>query len=873
MSWQVTTFTDIKKRRSELSKTMESYSYNDLLINLRDALHDPDRGEVLSDKLRTRYPIALVDEFQDTDPIQYDIFKAIYPTNSRDTSLMMIGDPKQAIYAFRGADIYTYFRAREEGVDEEYTLKRNYRSTDGYIHAVNQLFEGEHTPFIEDEINFQPSNPGRPDHSDRIIVDGEVKAPLQIVTRKGVRSSKDDARDFAFHQTVSRIIELLDNSSGNQATIGDRPVKAGDIAILVTRNKDAYSLQHRLKAYGIDSVTKTDQSIFETLEAQKVEMLMNAVLHPTDPGIMNAALLTGIFGFKLDTLRDRVEDEATRLEISEEFVELSEIWRREGFIAMFYRLVYKDHRLVNFSDIRNSERVITNLFHLANLCSDAEREHLLSPEKLHTWLLRQISETDVEEKELQLESDRHLVKIMTIHSSKGLQFPIVFCPTLWMRNKPESFGKNSGKIIEYHDEVTDSLMINFDQVSSEQRRRAEVRSDIESIAEEVRKAYVALTRAQYASIVVWESHTYSHLSGLGALLIGRQSVEEIIENGYKLKEGGDISDIELINRLKELDKLSDQTIHLQLLDDGQDRFNNPVRLKKEKLSLSFREYSGRESLPVQKVLESFTSLAGHSGEAGQPDYDQLLESYSAPFDQPDAGVESKYLSIFDFPKGATAGTAIHKLFEHENFRFDRVNPENTKLLVEEVLDEYGFDVQWAGIIRSMLTNVVSADIPGLDLSLVSPENERREMEFNFPTTSVDGRDLLGVIRDGQLSETESEQASRYMTGFIDLIVRQNGRYTIIDYKSNYLGDSLEDYRHEKLEEEIQHASYDLQYHLYTVALVKYLRSRIDDFDYDTHFHGVAYLFVRGMRAGSPNGIWFYKPEKRVIENLESMLRR
>ena len=866
-------FDDIKDRRSELSKSTESYSYNDLLISLRDALHDAGRGITLAEKLRKRYPVALVDEFQDTDPIQYDIFKAIYPSDVSSTSLMMIGDPKQAIYAFRGADIYTYFRARQDGVDDEYTLKKNYRSTDGYIKAINRLFDGKHTPFIESEIDFQPSDPGRADHDARISVSGIPKAPLQIVTRKGVRSNKDDARGFAFRQTVNRIRELLDTKTGEGAKIGERPVTAGDIAILVTRNKDAYTLQHRLKAYGIDSVTKTDQSIFETLEAQKVEMLMNAVLHPSDPGIMNAVLLTGIFGFSIEHLREMAEDDDARLELTEELIELSEIWRREGFISMFYRLIYLEHRLVFFSEISNSERVITNLFHLANLCSNAEKEHLLSPEKLHTWLLRQMNETDIEEKELQLESDQHLVKIMTTHSSKGLQFPIVFCPTLWMRNKPESFSSKPGNIVEYHNPESESLMLNFDQTTNEQRLRAEVRSDIESIAEEVRKAYVALTRAQYATIVIWDSHTYSHLSGLGASLIGRQLVEETIQNKNKLEENAEIDDIELINRFRNLEEQSDQTIQVEVVEEEASSQNGPVRLGKETAQFKFSNYSGRDFLPVQKSLESFTSLAGHNGDTAEPDYDQLLDNYSAPFDDHTEAYDTKATTIFDFPKGSTAGTAIHKLFEHPEFRFDGVEPAVTKAIAKEVLAEYGFDEKWAHVIQTMIGDVTSCEIPDVDLSSVSPENELREMEFNFPTASIEGPDLLSIIRDGRETVTDHQSAQRYLTGFIDLIVRQNGRYTIIDYKSNYLGDSLQDYQNDRLKEEILNASYDLQYHLYTVALVKYLRASIADFDYEKHFNGVAYLFVRGMRAGSSKAVWFHKPEKEVIDNLESILRR
>ncbi len=865
-------YDEIKKRRENLSKSSESYSYNDLLICVRDALLDPDRGEFLIGKLNRRYPIALVDEFQDTDPVQYEIFKSIYPTGQEESSLMMIGDPKQAIYAFRGADLHTYFRARKDGVDEEYTLKHNYRSTVQYIESINQLFESDRNPFIENEIDFEPSKAGREDHTDSLIFEGEKMAPLQVISRHGVQSSKESAIDFAFKQTVVRISQLMNGNGSGSARIGNRPVEAGDIAILISRNKDAYDLQQRLKAAGIDSVTKTDQNVFNTLEAKKLEMLMNSVLNPTDQRIFNAGLLTGIFGFDLASLYELSSDEDRRQVLIGELSDLEETWRKEGFYSMFYRLIFREQRLVNLSELNRSERIITNFFHLADLCSKAENEHLLSPDKLHTWLLRQMEESDEEEKELQLESDRNLVKIMTIHSSKGLQFPIVFCPTLWMGYKPKSFESSAKQMVEYHSDESDDLIINFDRIKNERRVNAEYLSDIESVAEDVRKAYVALTRAQYASIVIWESHTHSNVSGLGASIVGRHRLKESIKNKYKVKEGAEISDSDFISAFKSLQDKSDNSIELKLLSSDEEMAIGSFVHDDESEELMFHPYQGPSDLKVQNRLESFTSLAGHSSDPGTPDYDQLIDSFSAPFEQSEETKFRGELTIFDFPKGATAGTAIHKLFEAESFEFSSANSSLYASEINEILEDYSFDKKWAPVLQKMMRKVADCKIPGFDLSKLSRIDERREMEFNFAAGAADGGALLETIREGK-EISQNEHSNRYMTGFIDLVARQNGSYMIIDYKSNYLGDTKQDYTPESLEEEILNASYDLQYHLYTVALIKYLRSKIPDFDYDKDFAGVAYLFVRGIEAGSSNGVWFHKPDKDVILKLEHMLSR
>lgn len=864
--------TEIRQRREILSKTGDSFSYNDLLVNIRNALEDPARGEALATRLRNRFPVALVDEFQDTDPVQYDIFSSIYPAAADSSSLMMIGDPKQAIYAFRGADLYTYFRAKEEGVDIEYTLQRNFRSSVPYIRSVNYLFSGQNDPFIETEIEFSASLPGLPDFNDLLCLSGQKQAPMKIMAKRGVESSKDNACDFAFEQTVSQICKLLGSTAESDAYIGEKPLKPGDIAILVSRNKDAAELKRRLKKRGIDSVTKTNQNIFESLEARKLEMLMNAVLNPSDNRTLNAALLTGCFGQDLRELYQFKEDENIRQDLVEELMELQGAWRSHGFYTMFYKLVHSKNRLLNFAELEGAERTITNLYQLADLCARAESDKQLGPAKLHTWLLRQMEETSVDEKELQLESDQHLVKIMTIHASKGLQFPVVFCPTLWMGLTPSSFQNRPKKTVEYHDPQTNQLYINYDRKKTEQRIEAERASDLESIAEDVRKIYVSLTRARISTYIIWDTHTHSHFSGLGAALLGRETVRDSIKTQLKLKEGRAIDDSTFLKRFEELQNISSGDIQI-VYPDGVEN-DSPAAYRQDGAGeLSFEPYQGRQELQIQHRLDSFTSLAGHTSDPAQPDHDQLIEAYAAPFDDPSSVERSSERNIYTFPKGATAGTAIHKLFEHEDFAFDKVDSADYSGLAEEILREYRFDPAWATILVKMLGEVAGCDIPGLNLSKISSRDQLREMEFNFPARTADPDSLVRAIRNNEQTEPLENLRPRYLTGFIDLIVRQKNRYFIVDYKSNYLGDSPQDYSAENLAAEIKNASYDLQYHLYTVALVKYLKKTVPDFNYENHFGGVAYLFVRGIEAGSDNGIWFHKPDIDTITNLEKLISR
>lgn len=866
---------DIKIRRERYQLSDNYITYDDLLKQIQGALKRKHTGPELAAKLRRRYPVALVDEFQDTDPLQYDIFSRIYPKEAVEkSSLMMIGDPKQAIYGFRGADLHTYFRARKEGVQNEYTLKHNYRSSVRYIKAVNALFSGAHQTFIEKEISYESSSPGRPEFQPVLQVPGKNAESVRIVGRRGVETNKTRAVDFSFGQTVRAVIDLLDRSGNKPATLGDQIVKAGDIAILVNSNKHAYDLQQRLKKSGVDSVTQTDQSIFESREAGRLATLMNAVINPADRRAVNDLLVTGFYGFDLAQIAATAKDDERRSELVEELYSLQEIWRSRGFFPMFYNLAYRREKLLSFTEIENTERTITNLFHLAELCSGAEKEKKLGPIKLHSWLIRQMRHSTEDEKELQIESDQHLVKIMTIHASKGLQFPVVICPTLWLGYEPVYYKNKNESIIEYHHPETENLRINYEFEPVERRLAAEVQASVEQVSEDVRKAYVALTRARVASIIIWATHSNSNVSGLGAALTGRQSVLDAINNRTKVKENSAVSDDSFFSRFRELREGTEGAIAMEIVEDGSEE-HQELRLSAANREPVVRpEYRGRDHFPVQRATESFSSIAGHGSGPDGKDRDEITDVLAELIDrqgQPPGTDDAK--DLFSFPKGANAGNVVHKIFEHEEFDFTKPDSVAYGPMIGEILRDHQIETEWTDVLQKMLGDVIGSDIPGLRLDRVQIADQIREMEFHFPSVSADKMMLLRQIRGGVGEDVPEPGPNRFLKGFIDLIVRQNGRYFIIDYKSNYLGDKPEDYSRENLKEAIRSASYDLQYHLYTLALKKYLESADPAFHYNDHFAGVAYLFVRGMRAGSSNGVWFHKPDIKTIKSLEETVCR
>ena len=858
-------FQEIDEFRKKISYNSGTVTYDSLLTNLLEALEQPGRGDSLAKELLKKYPFALVDEFQDTDPVQYGILDAIYPHDFEESGLLMIGDPKQAIYAFRGADIYTYFGARESSAENLYTLQNNYRSTPRLIKAVNHLFYHEHQSFIDDNVEYFKSNSGKKEIADEFVMDGEAGGVFRITAKSGVDGNKADAKEFTFRQTVNEIAQLLDLAEGGEATIKGRPLQAGDIAVLVYGHQDAFEIKQMLKKIGVDSVTQSRQQVFETFEAHRLELLMPAVLDPLNRTDLNNALTTGFFGVGLSGLYELKEDEKKRQALIDELQMLSEIWTNDGFYPMFRSLMVKDNRLAELSRLNDAERVLTNLSQLADICSTAEREGGLDPHSLFSWFRKEKAEPgEDDERTLLLESDQNLVKISTVHNSKGLQFPVVFCPSLW-----EGRDRVKDKIIPYHQENTRNVVLNIDQQDNDQRRNAEDQFLLESVAEEARKAYVAMTRAKYVCHLFWASHTSSVCSGLGAILLGKDQVEKAVRDNGKVSNKGDITDKLFLERLKDLAEESSDTIDLKILEDAEVRKTKVKKAGRITEKLLYEPYSGRKELQVQRKLGSFSSLVHHKSEPHQPDYDQVMENYLGLFDKTEE--ESRELNIFTFPRGATAGTAIHKLFEHNDFDFTEASEADYSGMIEEVLDQYRISSKWVPSAQQMIREVTTSHIPGVSLDKMEKKDQLREMEFYFPASETSADRLFRIIRDGELPSPQFQFAKHFMTGFIDLIVRQNGIYTILDYKSNHLGDSLADYTPERLKLEIEESGYDLQYHLYTLALKKYLEKRIPDFDYEKQFGGVAYLFVRGMRKGSQNGIWFHKPELKIIKNLEKEL--
>lgn len=860
---------DIRKRRAELAAESSALTFDDLLLKVKDSLEYEDTGEELAQILREQYPYALVDEFQDTDSVQYSILSSVYRPENKNTGLLMIGDPKQAIYGFRGADIYTYFRAKEDHKPDLYSLRNNYRSSRTLIIGINRLFESDmKSRFLDDRISFFPSESGNSDAVDHYLKGGKYPVPLSISMASGIFSSKGNAKDAVFRELVRQIVDLLngvDSEIKDSETKRMRAVEARDIAILVNGRDEGSVISRMLKMAGVDTVISSRDSVFDTFEAKRLLLLMEALLDPHDQSRLNGALLSGLFGTDLAEILRIQQDEELLEEFLPEILDLMEVWSRKGFLPLFRKALYRDGRLDQLAGLSDSERILTNLNQLAEILSRAEKESNLEPHALVSWFRREMGRSaDDEERTLLLESDRNLVTISTIHSSKGLEYPIVFCPTLWIGRdqKPK-------KIFSYHSEESEEPVVNIDFSGSEESEVAAEMALWEQLQEEVRKAYVALTRAKYDCRIFWATHNQSHLSGLGAALTERNLLQSNLSG--KLKEGEDLDDSYYQDCFKQLAESSPDEITFRMIS-GDDE-NREVKLILPETELpAVVPYNGPMQPKINRRVFSFSSLASHKSDPSEPDHDEISEQFADQFD-PVADHSMGIKSIFLFPRGATAGTAIHKLFEDERVDFTTMATDDLSAVAEDILEEYGFNTEWSPTLQQMMKDVALAAIPGFAMKDIPKADRLREMEFHFPVSEPEYDKLQQIIGGGNLQGVSSNMGRHYLTGFIDLVVRVNGVYYILDYKSNHLGDTPQSYQREHLKRSVEDAGYNLQYHLYTVALTGMLSRRLPDFDYDKHFGGVAYLYIRGMKAGSDNGIWFDRPEQSTISKLQSILKR
>ena len=853
--------------REELPRRMRLCnlrSYDDLLLDLYRALAGD--GGLLAARLRERYQAALIDEFQDTDPVQWRIFGHLAGVEAAHGQppypLFLIGDPKQAIYSFRGADLFAYLEAARSVDDaRRWGLDTNRRSTAALVQGVNALFAADN-PFLCDAIGHGAVKPGRDPH-DALLADGRPDdTPLRfwVYPRTGGRTpAKREARRPIADAVAAEIARLLAGPHLLRSAGQERRLLPGDIAVLVRTHPQADLIQEALSARAIPSVQQGNRTIFQTPEALDMLRILRAAAEPFRESLVIEALLGGLGGLNVDLVA-AARDNGREWELwLERFHGLRAAYHAGGVMSLASSLLDACQVRERLLCLPDGERRLTNLFHCVELLHQFAREGDDAIESLIAWLERRITGADNDETALlRLETDNNAVRITTIHASKGLQYPLVFLPFAW--DVPSG---PSGPAI-FHD-ADGNLTLDLGSGLLEEHERA---ANAERDGEAARLLYVALTRAEFRCYVVWGGISQAEASPLFRLVHG---------TGTTLK---DMDDAAILAALQQLAESAPGIGAEPMPPPGEAPAYRPAA--EDSLPLCCPPFTA--AIPADWRVASFSSLAGGEERPLPPQDHDTLAGAAAGAD--DDGIPAQEQGgIFDFPRGAASGTCLHEIFERLDFA--RLEPEAVSRIAAERLRANGFDQSWAPAVSAMVADVTRAalcpDDPAFCLSCLQPGSWRMEMEFFLPIRQLSA-DLLGALFHGLpdrhvygdfsriLAGLNFKQGRGMLQGFMDMVFEHNGRYYIIDWKSNHLGYRREDYGPDGLGESMARHAYILQYHLYTLALDRMLRLHLPGYDYGVHCGGAIYVFLRGVSAASDvYGIYRHKPSAEFIRRAGEKL--
>lgn len=832
-----------------------------------------EQGPELAQHILHRYPAALVDEFQDTNADQDSVIAAIWRQSAAVESntvcspsscvqayprtLVMVGDPKQAIYGFRGGDMLTYQKARQHvaKLGQQHVLGHNQRSIAPLVDAVDALFQLNRD--FGEQVEYQPVMASGRNH-DLLRQDGiDNFKPLRLLDiQDGV--SEDQ-------QTAWQIISLMQASQAGQLQIqreGElRPLEPNDIAVLGRSNRDLDAVEALLQKANIPVWRNTQRSVFQSALAEDLIAVMQLLLHPTHEGRLRRVMGSTLVGWQLSQLNqlDTQPDELAMLQ--SQFFELGECWHKAGFLSAWQQFLQQFAVWQQLSRQADGERLVVNLRHLTELLFQ-QSEQLSGQHRLLSWLMRQVASPKSPEWALERRlSGEQGIQLMTIHKSKGLEFAVVFVVGVNNLNG----GRNAPEVVFFEQTVAgegQQRMLGFNTSDATQLSAHEAREQ----AEVRRLIYVALTRASLRLYV--------------PVKIDKQTKEKST----------------VLSALR------------HWLPDDRAQWTHPQWLIESTLQeapafhyvLASRAAVDIQpkALPVVRVqawgVTSFSQMSRH-----QPSAPVLTEEHAEEVIQPeqwaheDEVTEPEQLEIvpeanpalcFSFPRGANAGDCLHQILEHIHFSHQHFWPKH----FERQLQAFGIQqqVQQAGgepisldALRQWFEQIVNAALPhGASLAQLDMRASSHVREFEFHLSLADR--LVPVTAIERLMQQHAVPVpalnqlawSRYLHGFIDLLYEHDGRFYIADYKSNYLGDQVEDYAPAQLKDSMSQAGYWLQAALYQVALHRYLQVRLPDYQPEQHLGGAVYLYLRGLQAQSDaHGVLYWPADIDLIMQLDQLL--
>jgi len=832
---------ELSKRKTRTN----TVTYDDLITGLRDALRR-EEGKALARAIGGKFSAALIDEFQDTDPAQYEIFRSIF--GGKEHCLFFIGDPKQAIYGFRGADLFTYFDASRIA-DRKFTLVTNWRSEERLLAGINALFTQADAPFIFPEIQYHTVHPPPKPIFDCLNspedASGALRFRLVSSPEDQTKPSQDRLTKLVSESVSADIVALHDSG----ALLGERPVRYSDMAVLVRKHRQADQIQRILRDRGIRSIVQSDQNVFASPEAHELQEFLQGVIDPRRDTRLKAALATPLIGFDAQKLFLLERDDQERQAWLDRFSDWRQQWINSCFIAMFRHLLVSQGVRARLVQLPGGERRLTNFLQLAELLHEAESARSLTPDAVCSWLREQRNNERVSEDrfQLRLESDDDAVQIVTIHKGKGLEYPIVFCPFLWLPSESQGYNE-----LKFHDRDDAAKPLTLDlrgKDGGDEKHRAWQSEEVR--AEEFRLLYVAVTRAKN------RCHIY-----LPDQKIDKSPLAQLFQPA---DQGS------LVNQVVEFARSSNGCVDASSPEHGE--LNRRKDAAQVTTAIKSRPFSGK----ISKVgmTASFSSLNLAAPELEVPGLAASVGTEATIARSRD----SSDLSIFAFDRGRRTGDFFHDVLEHLDFQ----NLEGLSELLESRLGIYGFSqTLHRPAILQTLRQLLEVELePGMSLREV-PKNERlSEAEFTYslaqltPTTLAKVFDkcanLAGEVRT-RMDGLHFDPVKGFMRGFLDLLFRFKDRYYLIDWKSNWLGSQPADYGPEGMQQAMLEHNYYLQYHLYTLAVDLFLEKRLPGYDYQTHFGGVHYIFLRGIDPKDPTrGIFRDRPAVETVRRLRTLI--
>lgn len=905
----------ISERFAKQKQLKNVLTPDDLLTTLAAAMQaNPD---TLPKAVASRFPVALIDEFQDTDPLQFAIFSGIYqtrlgletqrpaaakPSTAVDSklSLLMIGDPKQAIYAFRGADIYTYIEARRQ-TQAHYFLDTNYRSSRNLVAGVNHLFAQHPNPFISQSIPFDRVKTPASAAAKQLVESTANSAALRLkLLREGETGlNKASARQTLAEDTAAEITRLLTEAANGQCHTPKGPLIAKDIAILVRDRNEAAVMKTALNKRQIGAVFLSRDSVFDTVEAREMALILRALASPKDERALRSALATALLGYSAEQIHAFNQDEEQRQMLLEQFFSLHQIWQKRGIMPALLSLANATHMVARLlqtpsvtatadqdseepDEASNGERRLTDFRHLAELLQQKATE-IDGISALLNWYEQQlIDNTGTDEQQLRLESEQNLVQIVTIHKSKGLEYPVCFIPFVSLardnRRRPTP--------MLYHRTDADGAQELVWDIEGTDEGWEQAKQ--ETLAEDLRLLYVALTRPVYLCYLYIANHSRMLKAGLKSQLnetaIGYllgvtdadcdfarlHSAAQALLNGVK-------SNAQAISVECVADNIADNKLHTGETQSHTLNARNVTRQYRTPWRVG--SYSG-----LVKNAPHAKASPGADDEVSAVFGAEPANSLSESSWQDSADVPLQpLLNRFSFERGANAGSFMHLVLELIDFTQAEIDLPRE---LPKAMLQYGIAPEWQPLLQDWYMEILQAPLalmaqdnqfinPELCLAALAPQHTLVEMEFYLPLNrlkDVELNQLLGQF--GYDTALHFDELQGMLKGFIDLTFEYQGKFYIADYKSNHLGDTIQAYHYGALKQAISDHRYDLQYILYSLALHRYLAMRLPNYDYDSHIGGCYYLFLRGMSVQYPGfGVYYDKPPKALILALDALFNR